>query len=112
MRDASQILILAASCLICACGKEIADLEGMPRTTAEMDILRYCLREFQKVNGRLPTTAEGLQVLVDQRVIERVPVDPWGRPYQYVLLPSNECGYDLYSLGPDPKKSSDDIRIK
>jgi general secretion pathway protein G len=62
--------------------------------------------------GIYPTTDEGLQALIarppgQQRWNgpylkgERVPEDPWGRPFQY-HSPSQRPGheYDLYSLGP------------
>jgi len=61
--------------------------------------------------GRYPTTAEGLQSLVEQpggvnswngpylkkRVI---PHDPWGQPYQF-RSPGENSSFDIFSLGAD-----------
>ncbi|HEY9150542.1 MAG TPA: type II secretion system protein GspG, partial [Gammaproteobacteria bacterium] len=38
----------------------------------------------------------------------RLPVDPWGNPYQY-LSPGTHSSIDIYSLGPDGVPSDDDI---
>lgn len=62
--------------------------------------------------GRYPTTQEGLQVLVVRPMgIDRwdgpylnkaeLPVDPWGRPYQYRSPGEGGRPYDLWSLGSD-----------
>ncbi|MCW5893809.1 MAG: type II secretion system major pseudopilin GspG [bacterium] len=62
--------------------------------------------------GRYPTTQEGLQVLVVRPMgIDRwdgpylnkgeVPMDPWGRPYQYRSPGEGGRPYDLWSLGAD-----------
>jgi general secretion pathway protein G len=62
--------------------------------------------------GRYPTTQEGLQVLVTRPMgVDRwdgpylnkgeVPVDPWGRPYQYRSPGEGGRPYDLWSLGSD-----------
>lgn len=61
--------------------------------------------------GRYPTSAEGLDALVERptdaegwngpyvRKAESL-IDPWGRPYQY-RYPGEHGEYDLYSLGAD-----------
>lgn len=42
--------------------------------------------------------------------IEKLPEDPWGRPYEYKYPGTkNPDGYDLWSLGPDPQSESDNI---
>lgn len=62
--------------------------------------------------GRYPTSQEGLQVLVVRPMgIDRwdgpylnkgeLPVDPWGRPYQYRSPGEGGRPYDLWSLGAD-----------
>lgn len=61
--------------------------------------------------GRYPTTAEGLQALVQEPAgVSRwngpylkkgtVPKDPWGNEYQY-RAPGQNGDFDLYSLGAD-----------
>ena len=96
---------------------------------AKQDIagsLGLALDLFEQDAGRYPTTEEGLQVLVSaptQGAVVNwngpyikgasVPVDPWGRPYQYTF-PSqltNLAGlYDLVSPGPDGQfGTADDV---
>lgn len=65
-------------------------------------------------NGFYPSTQQGIQALVMQPIspptpqnwkpggyISRNPIDPWGRPYQY-LNPGthNPTGIDVFSYGP------------
>lgn len=77
--------------------------------------LKVILDNFKDDNGRYPTTAEGLKILIDQPKdgslkywrgpyfdSPEVPKDPWGHEYVY-RFPGfhNPNGYDLYSLGPN-----------
>ena len=58
----------------------------------------------------VPSTRSGLQYFVDNGVIPFLPLDPWGRPYQY-HMPGEERPYELFSLGPDGVESEDDLDI-
>jgi len=78
------------------------------------------LDTFQIDVGRFPTTAEGLQALVEKPAsnaegwlepyLKRdIPKDAWGNDYVYRYPGQyNEDGYDLYSFGPDGKQGGDD----
>jgi general secretion pathway protein G len=69
-----------------------------------------------------PSTSEGLEALVARPSLQstrwsgpyidgKVPVDPWGEPYQYVFPGQhNKDSYDLWSKGPDKQSgTADDI---
>lgn len=56
----------------------------------------------------MPNTGQGLQALVIDGILPRIPDDPWGRPYQY-RNPGTAHAWELYSLGPDGQESADDI---
>jgi general secretion pathway protein G len=45
-----------------------------------------------------------------RQLLEKVPEDPWGMPYQY-RNPGvkNPNSFDLFSWGPDRKESEDDL---
>lgn len=65
------------------------------------------LDQFETDSGRFPTTAEGLQILVDplasgRQYLSKFPKDRWGRPLVY-RSPSLHPGepFDLLSLGKD-----------
>ncbi len=77
------------------------------------------LKLYELDNGKFPTTSEGLKALLTKQssainwngpYLEREPIDPWGRQYEYKSPGYNRPqDYDLYSLGLDGQESSDDI---
>jgi general secretion pathway protein G len=80
---------------------------------ARQDIasLMQALKLYRLDNQRYPTTEQGLQALVTRpsagpaapnwkSYLDRMPVDPWGRPYQY-LNPGIKGEIDVFSLGAD-----------
>lgn len=89
------------------------------------DSLKTSLVRYKIDLGGYPTTAEGLGALLTAPsdgadrwrgpYVEvsgnRLPVDPWGEPYQYQYPGShNKDGYDLFSKGPDKTAgTADDI---
>lgn len=77
----------------------------------QIEMLGTALDAYRLDVGHYPTTEQGLQALVvnpgeerwDGPYIKRVPVDPWGRPYQY-RCPGEHGEYDLWSWGGDGKE--------
>lgn len=80
-------------------------------TAAKTDIevnLGTPLDLYEMKQGTYPND---LQELVDKDYLKKkkLPVDPWGKPYQYVYPGvNNTTGYDLYSFGPDGAEGGDD----
>lgn len=83
------------------------------RTAVENDLrsIGATLDLYRLDNAHYPSTAQGLQALVEQPAgyptprrynpegyAKKLPVDPWGSPYVYV---AEERGFELYSLGAD-----------
>lgn len=91
-------------------------------TAAKADInvnIATALKLYELDNGRFPTTEEGLNALLNPPpstpnwngpYLEKKPIDPWGRPYQYRSPGQHRTDYDLYSLGKDGIESSDDVK--
>jgi len=90
---------------------------------AQQDIrtLETMLKAYRLDNYTYPSTDQGLEALVDKPTgapeprnwkaggyLDRLPNDPWGSPYHY-LQPGQHGEFDLYSVGPDPHSSDDDI---
>ena len=90
---------------------------------ARQDIraMESALQLYRLDNFSYPTTDQGLQALVtkpagspepknwkDGGYMDRLPKDPWGNPYLY-LNPGSRSSIDLYSGGPDPQNTEDDI---
>jgi general secretion pathway protein G len=82
-------------------------------TAARTDVnnLMQALKLYRLDNQRYPTSEQGLQALVAKPsagpapanwkpYLERLPSDPWGRPYQY-LNPGIKGEIDVMSLGAD-----------
>lgn len=98
--------------------------EEAKRTRAQVDIkgIEAALNLYKLDNGSYPTTDQGLEALVkkpatapiprkwkDGGYLPRLPVDPWGRPYQY-LSPGEHGDFDLYSLGADGEGKDRDVQ--
>ncbi|EGW53594.1 type II secretion system major pseudopilin GspG [Candidatus Endoriftia persephonae] len=88
-------------------------LGGAKSDTAKLQIEEFGagLDLYHLEVGRYPSTAEGLQALVEAPggvdgwhgpylKKKRIPKDPWGRDYHY-QFPGENGLYDLYSLGQD-----------
>lgn len=91
------------------------------RCEADLQVTVTQLRTFYAINGRFPTTDEGLDALVTRPatmdsskhwrpLFAELPLDPWGNTYRYVC-PGGRPGrsFDVYSLGPDGVPSKDDV---
>ena len=95
-------------------GPQVLRYTGSAKSeTAKLQIeeLGAGLDLFHLEVGRYPTTAEGLQALVEQPSgingwngpylkKRQVPDDPWGNPYHY-RSPGEQNVYDLFSYGSD-----------
>ncbi|WP_237234830.1 type II secretion system major pseudopilin GspG [Pseudomonas sp. TCU-HL1] len=91
-------------------------------TVAKGDIkaIGAALDMYKLDNFSYPSTQQGLEALVSRPsgnppaknwnkdgYLKRLPVDPWGNPYQF-LSPGSKGTYDLYSLGADGKEGGSD----
>lgn len=89
------------------------DQARVARAQSDIAALSAALNLYRLDNGAYPTTEQGLQALVQRPTtppvpsnwaeggyIDRVPNDPWGRPYQF-LSPGVRGAFDLMSYGAD-----------
>ena len=77
---------------------------------AQIDALEKALDQYRLDTGHYPSTEQGLGALLQRPQNEpkwngpylrkNVPLDPWGRPYQY-RAPGEQGDFDLSSLGKD-----------
>jgi general secretion pathway protein G len=77
---------------------------------AQIDALEKALDQYRLDTGHYPSTEQGLGALLQRPQNEpkwtgpylrkNVPLDPWGRPYQY-RAPGEKGDFDLLSLGKD-----------
>jgi len=98
-------------------GPRLVHADEAKRHKANADIaeIKNALNRFRLQCDRFPTTAEGLDVLVDGAHIQhwrgpylaKVVDDPWGTPYVYKDLGSDEIS--IKSLGSDGKPGGTDF---
>jgi len=82
-------------------------------TAARSDVARImtALKLYRLDNMRYPTTEQGLEALVAKPssgpipanwkpYLEKLPADPWGKPYQYAM-PGTKGEVDVFSFGAD-----------
>lgn len=88
-----------------------ADDARVMAARTDVNNLIQALRLYKLDNHRLPTAEQGLQALVAKPTsgpippnwrlyLDKLPNDPWGRPYQY-LNPGVKSETDVMSLGAD-----------
>ena len=90
-----------------------ADEARVQKARADFRSIEVALKLYRLDNARYPTTEQGLEALVSPSplspqpprfkaggYLERLPADPWGRPYLY-LSPGEHGEFDLYSRGAD-----------
>jgi general secretion pathway protein G len=97
-----------------------SSLDDARVTAARTDIntLTQALKRYKLDNQRFPTQEQGLQSLVSKPTagtpppnwkpyLDKLPSDPWGRPYQY-LSPGVRGEVDIFSFGADGQPGGDD----
>jgi general secretion pathway protein G len=62
--------------------------------------LEFALNQYKLDKFKYPTTDEGLQILLENKYLPRIPKDPWKNDYVYIS-PGQHGDFDLYSLGAD-----------
>ncbi len=88
---------------------------------AKQDIAQImnALKLYRLDNQRYPSLEQGLQALVVRpgagtpapnwkQYLDKVPVDPWGKPYQY-LNPGLKGEIDVFSFGADGKPGGEGV---
>jgi general secretion pathway protein G len=69
------------------------------QTRAEIRGLEGYFKDFYRITGRFPSQAENFYPLIQVGLLQDVPQDPWGRPYQYRMSEGGK-GY-IMSYGSD-----------
>jgi general secretion pathway protein G len=84
---------------------------------AQIELFGAALDQFRLDVGAYPGGGAGLQALVQNPNVPNwsgpylkknaLPVDPWGKPYQYKCCPGDQGDYDIWSLGADGAPGGD-----
>ena len=111
-----MIVVVILGILAAVVVPKILDRPDQAKVTAakaDIAVIQQALKLYRLDNGFYPSTDQGLQALVQRPTtnpqpmnwksggyLERMPLDPWKRPYQY-LNPGVKGEIDLFSLGAD-----------
>lgn len=109
------IVVVIIGILAAAIGPRLIDRVGQAQVTrvkSDLRAIESALKLYRLDNFTYPTSEQGLQALVekpndpnlenypDGGYLDRTPVDPWNRPYEY-LNPGQNGDVDVFSLGAD-----------
>ncbi len=88
------------------------------RIKQDLRNIESALKLYRLDNFDYPTSEQGLEALVTRpadpnirnwkKNLDRLPKDPWGKPYQY-LSPGNSGEIDIYTLGRDGRPGGDGV---
>ena len=109
-----MVVLLIIGVLAALIVPKVLDRADDARTTAartDVANLMQALKLYKLDNQRYPTAEQGLRALVSKPTVnpvppnwkpyvEKLPNDPWGRPYQY-LNPGVKGEIDVMSFGAD-----------
>ena len=113
-----EIMVVITPIGLVAAAVSVAVMNQLEK--GEMDTARNQAFEISKSlelyklqNGSFPSTAQGLAVLASppkgKPIMERVPQDPWGEEYIYVIPGQKNSGkFDVRSKGPDRSEGTED----
>ena len=88
------------------------DKSKVTTAKAQINVLSKAVEQLRLDIGRYPTSQEGLNLLMSPPadgtsgwngpyLSKPVPLDPWGKPYQYVYPGTRNPDYDIVSYGAD-----------
>ncbi len=88
---------------------------------ADINAIAMALDIYKLDNHGYPSTQQGLDALVTRPAgspparnwnpdgyLKRLPVDPWGNPYQFIV-PGSRGAYDLFSFGADGRAGGEGL---
>ena len=97
------------------------DAARVTRAKHDLRAIQSALDLYRLDNYVYPSTDQGLEALVTKPTgapearnwksggyLDRAPVDPWGKPYQY-LSPGTHGALDIYSLGADSQAGGEGV---
>jgi general secretion pathway protein G len=97
-----------------------ADKAKVQTAETQIRMIRGALETMRLDIGRYPSSEEGLRLLVERPtdpstgrrwagpyLDDAVPQDPWKNDYQYVLRPSANKPFSLFSLGADGRSGGE-----
>ena len=99
------------------------DKAKITRTKQDIRTLGTALASYRLDVNHFPTTEQGLNALIQKSTVppvptgwdgpylpnNKIPLDVWGQPYQYLSPGKHNKSYDLYSYGSSMKENGNTI---
>ena len=76
----------------------------------QMKNFEMALQKYSFEKGTFPSTEEGLQELVNEKIMKKIPEDPWGNPYQYRSPGETDPDFEIWSYGADGKEGGEGFK--
>jgi general secretion pathway protein G len=83
------------------------DTARMRKAEADIATLEQGVEMYRLNRMSYPTGDAGLQALVTEGFIKRLPDDPWGNPYRYAAPGREGRSFDIYSYGADGQEGGE-----
>lgn len=83
------------------------DTARMRKAEADIATLEQGVEMYRLNRMNYPSGGDGLQALVTEGFIKRLPDDPWGNPYRYAAPGREGRSFDIYSYGADGQEGGE-----
>jgi general secretion pathway protein G len=83
------------------------DTARMRKAEADIATLEQGIEMYRLNRMNYPTSGDGLQALVSEGFVKRLPEDPWGNPYRYAAPGRDGQAFDVYSYGADGQEGGE-----
>ena len=114
------VVIIILGLLAGLVGPRLFGRVGQSKTAAaraQIELFGAALDQYRLDVGSYPASGAGLDALVKNSSAPNwngpylkknvVPVDPWGKPYQYKCCPGDHGDYDIWTFGADGAPGGD-----
>ena len=83
------------------------DKAAVTKARADIATLEQGVEMYRLNRLRYPDSGAGLQAIVDEGFVKRMPKDPWGNPYRYAAPGREGRQFEIYSLGADAREGGE-----
>lgn len=86
----------------------VQDTARRKKAEADIALLDQATEMYRLNKLEYPAGGDGLQALVTEGFVKRLPDDPWGKPYLYAAPGRDGRAFDIYSYGADGAEGGED----
>ncbi|WP_324750596.1 type II secretion system major pseudopilin GspG [Sphingomonas sp. LY54] len=83
------------------------DTARVKKAEADIALLEQAAEMYRLNKLDYPAGGQGLQALVSEGFVKRLPDDPWGNPYHYAAPGGEGRAFDIYSYGADGREGGE-----